>query len=412
MKKVFRTSVVISAILLTVSALFLVVFAITQYKKGNNVTAYHRFYKMENGKRTFNWLGILSPVQVESQKYTDTVVTFSFKVPYPVAPKFEIVAPSDNVEAQVAATLANLLADSIEKFKFDLLLDYDKQAVAVRKAQGIKNFSITTPEIYFSAHGTASPEAIKNGFMASIQPGVLEPENAQVAQARVERTTPLIVENLHAKGYDSVTVTGITWNEEQFSETDETDSLYVVASLPDMRYVIIDGHARLRQVTVIPATAPVAFPIELLSLLGLIALGWFLYSLYKKPSAIVVKEYAIEETPQFVYTRRAPEKGTEWMNWLLIGLIIVCLGIVALIIYFWNYFFAFFGAIGFYLLIRWFMNFVSRNSGPAIGWFLKQRAYWATKPWTCKVAALWFVLTFPTAVAALITYLLGYWHIC
>ncbi len=272
MNKVIRYAAVFSIAVIIASALYLISFALIQKSKGNEVRAYHRLYKIENGEKKFNYLGIVSPVQVEGVKLVDTTLWYDFSVPYPIAPKFKVIAPSDNIEALIAKQLADMLADSIEKMKYNLILDYDRQALAVREAQGIEAPKLPKPSLELSAYGTASPEAGKNGFMASIQPGVLEPENANVAQARVERTVPLVLDNLKMRGYDSVTVKSVTSAEEQFSETDMVDSTTAVAMLPKMRYVRIFGPVTLKQAQITPAMAPIAFPIELLSVLGLLSL--------------------------------------------------------------------------------------------------------------------------------------------
>lgn len=410
MKKVFNYTLIAAIVILIASVLYLTGFAVTQQLKGEKVTAYHRLYKNVDGQKKFNYWGILSPIQVESQKLVDTTIAFDFKVLYPIAPKFKIIAPGDTVESWIAGQMANTIADSLQKITYNLMLDYDNQAMAVREVKEIKTLSVSQPHLYLSLHGTASPEAAKYGFRSSIKPGVLEPENAEVAQARVERTTPLLLENLKSRGLDSVTVTSVTSQEVQFSETDEVDSITAVMMLPDMRYVKVFGQAVLTQVQITPATAPIALPLQLL---GLSLLGLLLMRLFNRKPATFIQEPVGKVTPpvQVTYVPEISEKGINWWDILYV---LLCVGALIVGYYFFKYIIS-------VILIAGMLYCLCRALKPLYelyqesdlrDWFTEKRSYWATKPWTCKFVALWFIVTFLLGIFALVTCLLGYWHIC
>ena len=276
MKKIVTFTVAVLAGIFITSISFLFFVGIRAHQKNVTVQLYNRFHKIVDHKKVFNWLGFISPTQLETQTMVYDTVFFTQKVLYPLGPQFNLVSPSDsNAEAVVAQTIAQTIADTIHKIKFNLQWDYDGQALTVRDAAHPTTPKMQSPKIILSLVGTASPESQKDGFWKSIQPGQLEPENAALAKARLDRTAPLVLDNLHRLGVDSIRLDGLESAELQFSETDSPeDSLTAVAMLDSMRYVEAFVWIPVQRLEIKPATAPVGLPIVVIFAFAFVAFIW------------------------------------------------------------------------------------------------------------------------------------------
>jgi hypothetical protein len=397
MKKFNRISALVALTIVIVSAVFLIAFSGMHHSKGHDITAYDRFHKEVNGKREFNYWALVSPVQTESQSIVNDTVRFTERVYYPLAPVFKVVAQA--------------IADTVNKVKLDLGLDYDQQSTQVRAAHHVPTPKLTEPHIFLSLHGTASPEAANHGFNKSIKPGNFEPENAQLAAARVERTHGLLIQDLKNLGIDSVTVASVTSEELQFSETDVVDSSTAVAMFPDMRYVIASVDIPMQRLVITPAIAPVALPIWLI---GLLLLALLLRGLGHRKS--LAPADALEEAYAFIEKSDDPKSFYDRNSWWILFVIIVLGAIITLVTILWFF--------GWYILmflvavlILWLMiwiheNLIKKVAAVMAEYFAKKAIYWSDKPWTCKFVALWFVLTFLLFAFLFITWLMGLWHIC
>ncbi len=414
MKKFFKYTAVISAIVLVTSVVFLSSYALYKYVQGEEVTAYDRFYKKVDGKSVFNWYSLLFPVQTESQKIIRDTLAFDFKVAYPLAPKFEVVPPVDTTETErtVVRKLSALLADTLSKHKFDLRYDFDGQSLPVRDAHGIATPAVAKPHIFASLHGTASPEAGRKTFVSSIKPGVLEPGNAKVAQQRAERTATYLQQEIAAlKISDKFSLDTITSEELQFSETDVVDSSTATMMLPEMRYACLHGFVPYERVEITPVTAPVTLPlwIALTSLLGL-ALLW-LFARSPKSAAVVkhVEYVHVEE----IQEEEQPSKRFNWglLIALLVVFLILCI-VIALIYYFWKLIVCVLIVLLILSLLSWLGDVLEKSYVATKTFFAKKQAYWSRKPVECKIVFGWFVISWLLIAIAAITYLLGYWHLC
>ena len=276
MKKIARFAAASLAVIFIVSISLLLLFGMWAHHNNQTIETYNRFHKIVDHKKVFNWWGFISPTQVETQAMVHDTVFFTKKVVYPVSPQFDLVSPSDsNAEAVVAQTIAQTIADTIHKIKFNLQWDYDGQARAVRDAVHPPTLQMQSPKVILSLVGTASPESQKDGFWKSIQPGQLEPENAVLAKARLDRTAPLVLSNLHRLGVDSIRIDGLESTELQFSETDSPeDSLTAVVMLDSMRYVEAFVWIPVQRLEITPVTSPVGLPFVVIFACVLVAFIW------------------------------------------------------------------------------------------------------------------------------------------
>lgn len=263
-----KTIIVLCTALFFASALLLISFSAFHAIKGNHLEIYPRFYKTVDGKKQFNPWGLISPVQVESQSIIkDVRFETETAVSYPVAPQFKMVNPTDtSVETAVANEIAKAIADSIEKPVVKKFFDYDGTAEAVRSHAKPVTVQPVKQKIKLSLIGTASPEAVKYGFMQSVQPGNCEVENAELAKERLDRTTAILLRKLHSYGIDTVKLSKKSL-ELQFPKP-VVDSAVAVKQLQNMRFVQARVLVPMEQVLVTPVTAPVLLPIWL----GLITL--------------------------------------------------------------------------------------------------------------------------------------------
>ncbi len=267
-------------VVLALSAAYLGIFSAIKAVQGENVTAYFRFHKLdEKGNRKFNWFSLLSPLQVESQKLVTDTIKFTSKVVYPLAPKFNCIAPTDLcAEAKVAGQIAKAITDSVRNLQFKTWGNYDNTCLAVRKAVNPTLFSAPKPQVSGSLFGTASPEAKIYGWEQSLQIGHREPENMELAKTRLMRTNSLLQKNLSDKGIH-FKVTKLTYDEIQCTTLKEvTEAINNPAVLDSMRFVKADVKILVSHIAVTPVTAPVLLPVWiaglswLLPLLGLIRL--------------------------------------------------------------------------------------------------------------------------------------------
>ena len=127
-----KKALTLLCLLTLVGILFIFGFAIYHCSIGDKVASYHRFEKSDGTKNIFNYWGLLSPIQPESQKIIHDTICFSKKVFYPLAPKFDLVNPNDiNAEASVVKEIAKVIKDTLDKIQVNLKFDYDDQMLAV-----------------------------------------------------------------------------------------------------------------------------------------------------------------------------------------------------------------------------------------------------------------------------------------
>lgn len=251
-----------------VSIIFLTSLSFYSSLQGDKVTVYTRFFTTDSTGKHFNWPGILSPVQIESQKVLTDTIRFTHKVVYPYGKNFQCVAPQDTTaENFVASEIARVIQDSIDKISFDTSLDYDSKSLAVRKSANPTTRELAKPTIELKLFGTASPEARKYGFEQSLMPNHFESENDTLARQRLERTATI----LEKKGFSAIST---SYTELQFS--DSLSAMMAIqnpAILDSLRWVEADVTIATERLEVTPATAPVLFPFWLwLSSFGLLML--------------------------------------------------------------------------------------------------------------------------------------------
>ncbi|MFA6515211.1 MAG: hypothetical protein WCT42_03020 [Candidatus Paceibacterota bacterium] len=253
------------------SILFLASWSLYNSLQDNKeVNNYGRFFtKNENGIKKFNWNSFHSPWQSENQEKTNGIVTFSFRVPYPIAPKFKLIDPidGDKGEILVASQIQLILSDSIKRIKERFMFDYDGTSSEVRRYLNLDGLKLSEPEVKLSLFGTASPEAGKYGLFESMKPGNFEPENAELAKQRLVRTSNLLKE----MGFQAKIV---KFSEKQFSTIQQAEqAMKDKTILNKMRYVQVDAVINVEKLKVTTVTAPIFAPIWLLLLsLGLIYL--------------------------------------------------------------------------------------------------------------------------------------------
>ena len=249
----------VCAALFAIGALTLISFIAINVIKGNHIEVYTRFSKEVDGKKAFNLLGLLSPIQVESQHTITDTAEIITAVGYPVAPKFQCVAPTGTPEeVNVAHQIAKQIEDTVNSISITSWLDYDATSSEVRNAANPNTITVAKPKIILHLEGTASPEAAKDGFMASVQPNVYEPENADLAKQRLDRTTHILLDRLHSKGIDTVHMSKKSY-ELQFSKS-VTDSIWVISQLGKMRYVSAYVLIPMSKLEVSTITVPILLP--------------------------------------------------------------------------------------------------------------------------------------------------------
>ena len=263
----------LSVLLAVASILFVSTFAVYHHIKGDELNAYYRFFKKDGKKSEFNYWGLLSPIQFESQKITSDTMRFSHKVVYPLAPHFTCINPKDtSAESTVAKEIAKVISDSLQKIQFNLNFDYDRQSMAVRNHLNPKIISTKPMIINLSLLGTSSPEALKYGFEQSLQPDNIEQENCNLAKQRLDRTVLLLKTNLSSFGIKSK-INNLDYEELQFTQKSDVQRAIKDRSLLDgMRYVIADVKIPTQKIEVTPVTAPILLPLWLLLILPLLRL--------------------------------------------------------------------------------------------------------------------------------------------
>ncbi len=402
------------------SALILISFSAYNAIKGNSLEMYPRFYKIVDGKKQFNPWSLISPVQVENQKVIMENSEFSKAIQYPVAPQFKCIAPNDTAaESYIASQIAKMIVDSVNSVKLRTTFDYDGSMAAVRNNAEPKTKAVETPTVYINLLGTASPEAVKYGFMNSIQPGVLEKENNKLAIDRVNRTDLLLSRNLDSHGITHKVIT-LDAKELQFSKT--VDSLTAVEKLPSMRYVSADVVIPMSKLEITPITAPILLPIWL----GLITLLIsFLSGLRFKRSE---KKEEVESTP-FDWMLLFKILGTALLVSIMlivfmmilpyiakylaiiIGLLIIAITLYAIIVMIravsltslWE------GAITpVSALLEWILRVICWIILASVIYASNAYEWWKAQTTCRKLLLIHFLIDF----IILITWLLGWWHIC
>jgi hypothetical protein len=404
MKRVFKYTGIVALIVLTASVVVLGTFAIVNFSKGNTVIAYHRLYKQTETGNTFNYWGLLSPVQVESQERTVDTMHFIRKVIYPLAPKFDLVEPTDTAEIFVANEIANAVIDSVNKVEVTPFIDYDGQSQAVRSVQGLKTPTVAKPTVKVILFGTASPESEKDGFWQSIEPENYEPENAELAAKRLHRTEELLLDKLHVHGIN--VVDSVSSREIQFSELDSYhDTATIHQQLDSMRFVSAKVYIPTEHIRITTATAPISIPIAV-ALASLV-----LYLLWGTRRTVEpIRSVSSARALSLVEPIHAEDHPIDWMK-ILFGLLriiktLVVIALVSALIYrFWRCIL--------WILLACFVLFLLISLMSYIkDWYVQKKTYWSTKPLTCKLVVLNLLLFYVLLIAALVTYLLGYWHIC
>lgn len=265
------------------SVFFLIGWSVYHSSTNENkkTTGYFRFFTEDSlGKVSFNWNGLHSPKQQEFQEKVKGVVTFSFKVPYPIAPKFKLVDPTDgdNGEIFVASEINRIISDSVKRIKERFMLDYDGTSSGVRRYLNPGHLKLAEPKVKLSLFGTASPEAEKYGLLESMKPGNFEPENSELSKSRLIRTADL----LEKMGYKAKI---LRFAEKQFSSIKEAEmALKDKTILDKMRYVQVDAVINVERLKVTTITAPVLAPIWLFLIsLGLISLWGLRLPKFRRP---------------------------------------------------------------------------------------------------------------------------------
>lgn len=288
-------------------------FAMIHKVQGDSNSVQHRLYKMEHGKKVFNWSGLLSFSQVTALKVVKDEKTFTERVQYPKAPKFDLVAPTYNAEKFVADKITRTIKDSLKKMTYNHSFDYDGQSFKVLQAKDLKMPRIPQPTIEMKLKGTASPEAKKYGYEASLQVGHRELENQKLAEARMTRTADSLKKNFSGISFK---ITKREAEELQLKDSTEIGKVLKDPSLlGKMRYVEAKIKIISYHVKVIPCPSPVV-PLLLLGLLFLSFPKW-----KRRPSTLVAEERELERERTFM-------SGDEYVGRLI-------LLVVAMLIAFW-----------------------------------------------------------------------------
>lgn len=243
------------------SILFLSSWSVYHSLEGNKINSYGRFFVTDSLEEShFNFYGLLSPIQFESQKIIYDTINFTHTVVYPLAPSFKLVNPvkGEDGEKIVAEKMTKVVSDTIDVIKKRAILDYDKTSLLVRKKINPDNIKLSEPKISLSLIGTASPESGKDGFIQSIMPGHIEKENLKLAEDRLNRTASILEKN----GFK---VEVKKFNEIQFpNKKVALEAVTNRAILDKMRYVKADVVIPVERLEITTITAPIVLPIWLL----------------------------------------------------------------------------------------------------------------------------------------------------
>ncbi len=279
-------------------------FAIIHKAQGDAISVQHRFYKMKHGKKVFNWAGLLSPIQVTALKVVKDEKTFTEKVQYPKAPKFDLVAPTYNAEKFVADKITRTIKDSLKKMTYNRSFDYDGQSFKVLQTKDLTMPMIPQSTIEMKLKGTASPEAKKYGYEASLQVGHREPENQKLAEARMTRTADSLKKNFSGISFK---ITKREAEELQLKDSHEIDKVLKDPGLLDkLRFVEAKIKIISHHVKVIPCPSPIV-PLLLLGLLFLLFPKW-----KNRPSTLATEERELER-------KRAPVSEDEHVGRLILS---------------------------------------------------------------------------------------------
>ncbi len=281
--------------------------------KGDHTEIYPRFYKGANGE--INYHGAHSPTGVEAQSIVYDTVRFTHRVIYPVAPHFKMVEPEYSPEAKVAEEIKKVILDSLSRIEYDLSLDYDGQALAVRQHANPETIKPGKAKVYVYTHNTASPEGIKYGLRESLMPGHFEDENYMLSQHRGIRTNAILARELDSKndGPFDLYFTGSTSEELQLKDEAEVEKAILDPSILDtMRYVDADISIITQKVKITTATAPIALPIWI----GLISL--LLWSIYRWIADASRRRYY----GNYIHTRPKRKFDLWWLVLILAALVI------------------------------------------------------------------------------------------
>ena len=416
----------ILGLLTLVSILLMFVFAIYHYSIGDKVTSYHRFQKNDGIENKFNYWGLLSPIQPESQRIIRDTIHFSCKVIYPLAPKFNLVNPADTTaEAFVAIKISKVIKDTLDKIQINLKFDYDNQMLAVRNAAKPNTLKLKKPTIQLSLLGTASPEAIKYDFEKSLKPGNYEIENCNLAKDRLNRTTLLLKEYLCSMGIKTIEIENLDYEELQLTQKSEVQRILKDHSLLNgMRYVIASVKIPTEKLEVTPVTEPILLPFWLMGLYGIYLL--LFRKRNKKPVQpksnirfpwlemliILTSILSMFALVYYLFTLLPPFPMPEWLIPLIIKILILILILILIylilktiketVFFFsemWKALKDLFENILYYILMSIFWILIG------IMWIF----YWWGERTTCqKILLIHFLID----LVILITWLMGLWHIC
>lgn len=252
MKKVIYSFLTIAV----AGMVFVATFACISWLNGQHVKVYLRAMQVDkSGHKSINWLAAPSLITIESQQIVYDTIKFSDTVGYPLAPKFKVVAPNIDAELYVADSLANVITRKVNKITYNLWCDYDKQAVPTREAMQPYTVSPRMPKVLISATGTASPEDGKNGFEKSIQIGVIEPENYQLAVGRLLRTDSILIHKLNQRKIDARLISAKA-RELQLSTNEIPKVIKDHSRLNHLRYVVADTEAIVGRIVITPISFP------------------------------------------------------------------------------------------------------------------------------------------------------------
>jgi hypothetical protein len=226
--------------------------------EGDNIEVYKRFYTADSAGTHFNFWGILSPIQTETQRVTKTQIKFSVRIPFPYGEGFKPKRPNGTPEMEVAEKLDIIIRDTLGKMKLDLSFDYDGSSERVRNYSRPLMVKLNPAKVKISIHSTASPEAQKYGFENSIIPGKIERENVELAKGRGVSVSS----ELQKLGYETYS---LSFEELQFKDTTEARKATSNQKIFDlMRFAQADVVAEAESLEVTPATIPILLPLWLL----------------------------------------------------------------------------------------------------------------------------------------------------
>ena len=250
--------------------------------KNNEVRIYDRFHtidKMDN--KNFNFWGIISPVQIERQEIVNDTVNFCNKVIYPCAPNFKVTPPAGNPEDFIANEITKSLSDTIAKIELKARLDYDKTSLSCRKSFCSSLRKINKPKILeLKLIGTASPEAVKYGYVNSITPYHYEKENIILAKERLNR----IQNNLEKRGIkvDEKIVREIQLTPSKFEKAKKHKEVLIYTRYVECRSKIVYQNIKIETMTLpilIPLWIYVGTVIFILTVLLIVIFSSFIFSL-------------------------------------------------------------------------------------------------------------------------------------